>query len=82
MGNMRELDLNEMEQVSGGREYGMTKPPLSKDGCMAERVRDGDTILSIAHRFGLHYQKILDANPGMTRTDTLIPNTYIYIPTR
>lgn len=82
MENMRELDLNEMEQVSGGREYGMAKPPLSKDDRMAERVRDGDTILSIAHRYGLHYQKILDANPGMTRTDTLIPNTYIYIPTR
>ena len=82
MENMRELDLNEMEQVSGGREYGMTKLPQAKDGCIAERVRDGDTILSIARRFGLHYQKILDANPGMTHTDTLIPNTYIYIPTR
>lgn len=80
MKNMRELDLYEMEQVSGGRSYGTEGRLPSKKGCMVYCVREGDTILNLIRIYRLDKDRFMKENPGLRINDTLIPGSYIYIP--
>ena len=80
MENVRELDLNEMEQVSGGKSYGTERRLPCKKGCMVYCVREGDTILNLIRIYRLDRKQFMKENPDMRINDTLIPGSYIYIP--
>jgi len=80
MENMRELDLNEMEQVSGGNSYGTEGRLPYKKGCMVYCVREGDKILNLIRIYRIDKDRFMKENPGMRINDTLIPGSYIYIP--
>ncbi len=77
----RELNLEEMEKVTGGgNEGGYEKKPRAKAGCSIYRIGHGDTLVKIAVRNRTTKNKILSVNPEITNSEFIIPGHYIYIP--
>jgi len=80
MDNMKELNLNELEEVSGGK--GGSKEILPrKEGFICYQIEKGDTLGKLAKRFGTSVAKIMDANVGLINNQNDISRgRYIYIP--
>ena len=77
----RELNLEEMEKVTGGgNEGGYEKKPRDKDGCFIYRICHGDTLDKIAVRNGITKVKILSVNPEIRNPSFIVVGHYIYIP--
>jgi len=77
---MTELNLNEMEQVSGGRggsPYNL--PP--KGGCSVYRIQGGDNLTKIARRYGTSIEFLMNINEGIiiNRND-ITTGYYMYVP--
>ena len=80
MENM-ELNINEMEQVAGGRKQGgYDKKPPVKAGCKIYKVTHGDTLTKIANRNNTTVKKIMAVNPELTDAGFIVSGLYIYIP--
>lgn len=80
MENM-ELNLNEMEDVTGGRNKGgYDKKPGAKRGCKIYKVVHGDTLIKIANRYGTTVDRIMAVNPELTNKNFIVAGCYIYIP--
>ena len=80
MDNM-ELNMNEMEQVIGGKnEGGYTKKPGAKRGCTIYKIVSGDTLIKIARRNNTTVDKIMAVNPELVNRSYIVAGCYIYIP--
>ena len=81
MENMNELNLNELENVTGGKdEAGYEKKPRAKKGCEIYQIQKGDTLGKIAKRKGTTVEKIMAVNPVIKNASFIIAGYYIYIP--
>ena len=77
----RELNANELEQVTGGKKQGgYDKKPREKAHCKIYRIVHGDTLTKIANRYGTTVAKIMAVNPELTSADFIVAGLYIYIP--
>ena len=82
MENMNELNLNELENVTGGKnEGGYTQKPGAKKGCKIYKIVHGDTLTKIANRNNTTVQKIMDVNPELKNPGFIVSGCYIYVPT-
>ena len=75
-----ELNVSEMEQVTGGKCGGYDKKPREKAGCKIYRVVHGDTLTKIANRNNTTVKKIMSVNPELTDPGFIVSGLYIYIP--
>ena len=80
MENMKELNLNEMEEAVGGRGGSSTILP-EKEGMIVYKIARGDTLGKIARRYGTSVQVIAALNPTTIRNiNDITAGYYIYIP--
>jgi murein DD-endopeptidase MepM/ murein hydrolase activator NlpD len=56
------------------------RPPRVPPGVEAYRVRLGDTLASLAQRFGLSPLELVSANPSLESLDRLVVGSVLYIP--
>jgi len=56
------------------------RPPRVPPGVEAYRVRPGDTLASLAQRFGLSPLELVSANPSLESLDRLVVGSVLYIP--
>ena len=78
----KELNLNEMEAVSGGT--GGSKYPLPhKDGCDVYRIESGATLSRIAGRWNTTVDYLMYINEGIiTNRNDITAGRYMYVPHR
>ncbi len=77
----RELNLEEMEKVTGGgNEGGYEKKPRAKAGCSIYRICHGDTLEKIAVRNRTTVVRIMSVNPEIMNSKFIVAGHYIYIP--
>lgn len=80
MDNMNELNLNELEEVSGGKGGSKTVLPR-KDGFICYQIESGDTLGKIAKWYNTTVDKIMAANVGIIKDkNDISAGRYIYIP--
>ena len=76
----KELNLNEMEEVSGGK-GGSKKELARKEGVIVYQIERGDTLKKIASWYGTTVDAIMAANIGIIRNaDDITAGYYIYVP--
>ncbi len=76
----KELNINEMEQVSGGV-AGSPTPLDAKSGCEVYRVIGGDNLTRIAARFNTTVDYLMTLNKGIiTNKNFIRAGFYIYVP--
>lgn len=78
---MKELNPEEMSEVSGGKCGGYSKKPATKKGCKIHRVVHGETLTKIATHYGTTVKKIMAVNPELTDASFIVSGCYIYVPT-
>ena len=78
----KELNLNEMEAVSGGT--GGSKYPLPhKDGCYVYRIESGAPLSRIAGRWNTTVDYLMYINEGIiTNRNDITAGRYMYVPHR
>lgn len=80
MDNM-ELNLNEMEEVVGGKnEGGFLKKPGARAGRKIYRIVSGDTLIKIAKRNNTTVDKLMAINPELKNRNYIVAGCYIYVP--
>jgi len=80
MENM-ELDLNELEEVTGGKnEGGYAKKPAARRGRSIYRIVSGDTLGKIARRYGTTVDQLMAINPELKNKNFIVAGCYIYVP--
>ena len=80
MDNM-EMTMNEMEEVTGGKnEGGFTRKPRAKAGRAIYKVKSGDTLIKIAKRYGTTAQYLMTINPELIRMNYIVAGCYIFVP--
>ena len=81
MDNMEELNLEQIEEVTGGKnEGGYVKKPAAKRGCKIYRIVHGDTLTKIANGDGTTVTKLMAINPELQNKSFIVSGCYIYIP--
>ena len=81
MDNMKELNLNEMEEVTGGKnEGGYEYKPKEKAKCHLYKIQRGDTLGKIATNNKTTVQAIMRVNPELQDANFIIAGCWIYIP--
>ena len=81
MDTMKELALNEMEDVTGGKnEGGYTRKPRGKRGCRIYRIQSGDTLIRIARRNSTTADHLMVINPQLVNRNFIVAGCYIYVP--
>ncbi len=78
MENM-ELNLNEMENISGGKGGSRTPLAPTKDYDVY-RIESGTTMIRIAHRFHTTVDYLMAINPTITNKNDITAGYYMYIP--
>jgi len=77
----KELSLNEMEDVNGGKDNGgYTKKPREKNGCKIYKIQSHDTLIKIAKRYGTTADQLMKLNPQLTNRNFIVAGCYIYVP--
>ena len=77
---MSELNLNEMEQISGGAGGSSTHLP-PKSGCAEHLIQTGETLSRIAGRFGTTVDYLMSINKGIiTNANFIRAGFYMYVP--
>ena len=78
MENM-ELNLNEMEEVVGGKRH--FKPEKDRKGWLQHQVQSGETLIKIANLYGISsYKKIIEWNPHIDpETNMIRAGEYLWI---
>jgi len=81
MDNIRELEMNEMEAVTGGKNEGgyMRRPP-EKEGCFIYQVKPGETLGKIARSNNTTVQQIMAVNKELKNQNFIVARAFIYIP--
>ena len=81
MENMKEVDLNQMEKITGGRnKAGYGYEPREKEGYTIYRIKSGDYLCKIAREHGVSVNSIMRANPELEDPDFIVAGFYLYIP--
>lgn len=81
MDNMNELNLNELEQVTGGNDNGgYRNEPADKAGCGKYKIKKGDNLTRIAKRYNTTVDYLMAINPELTNKNFIVENHYIYVP--
>ena len=76
-----ELNLNEMEEISGGKnEGGYDRPPKEKSGCVIYKIGAGQTLGKIARANGTTVERIMKANKELKNPNFIRAGAYIYLP--
>ncbi len=76
---MSELNLNEMESVSGGQ-GGFPNPLPPKEGLKVYRIQSGDTLVRIARDCKTTVEYLMVINPTISNRKDITPGFYIYVP--
>ena len=80
MDNM-ELNLNEMEEVVGGKnEGGYARKPAARAGRKIYKIVSGDTLIKIAKRNNTTVDKLMAINPELKNRNYIVAGCYIYVP--
>jgi bacteriocin-like protein len=79
MDNMKELNMNEMNNVVGGS-GGSARPLPAKSGCIVYQIVRGDTLGKIARRYGTTAERIKAVNTTIHNLNDITAGYYIYIP--
>ena len=79
MDNMNELNLEEMEAVTGGKLH--FKPEKDRPGWIQHKVSSTDTLIKIANKYNISdWRKIIDWNPHISRETKMIrTGEYLWI---
>ena len=81
MKDRKELNVNELEQVSGGsNDGGYERRPREKAGCFIYKIRRGDTLSGLAGTYGTSVNRIMAVNPELVDPNFIVAGHYIYIP--
>ena len=75
----KELNMNEMEEVSGGKGGSPTVLP-KKDGFEVYKIVHGDTLSGIAKKYKTTVNYLMSINPTITDRDDITSGRYIYVP--
>ena len=79
--DMKELKMNELEQVIGGNDDGgYARKPREKAGCWIYRIKSGDNLSGIAGTYGTSVGSIMSVNPELVNPNFIVAGHYIYIP--
>lgn len=78
---MNELNLNELEKVTGGRGGSPYRLP-EKEHYWVYQIQSGDKLTKIAHRYGTTTQELMRINPSIDNINFIVTGYYIYIPER
>ena len=74
-----ELNLNEMETVSGGK--GGSPTPLAPTAVFdVYRVESGDTLTRIAGKFKTSVSYLMAINPTISSKNDITAGYYMYVP--
>ncbi len=74
-----ELNLNDMEEVAGGKRH--FKPEKDKKGWLQHKVGPGDTLIRLANKYNIpNWRMIRDWNPHINpETNMIIDGEYLWI---
>ena len=75
----RELTLNEMENVVGGRGGSPTRLP-DQAGLIVYKIRSGDKLGTIARTYNTTAEYLKSINHTITNINDITPGYYIYVP--
>lgn len=78
MDNM-ELNVNEMEEVAGGRGGSPTELPRKK-GFKVYRIEKGATMIRIAERNNCTVEYLMSINPTIKDKKDITAGYYMYVP--
>ena len=78
MADIRELNQNEQEQVTGGGGY--RSMPHERKDYIIHRIGYSDTLERLAREYNTTKNEIVKVNRGMDLSSGLTPRYYIYIP--
>ena len=76
-----ELNLNEMEEISGGRGRSRTVLPR-KEGFIVYQIEAGENLTKIAKRYSTTVKAIKAANPTIDNANFIRSGFYIYVPVK
>ena len=77
-----ELNLNEMEQVNGGKGGSVTPLP-PKSGCECYKIKSKQTLSGIAQLYGTTWRYLMSINVGIISNENdITAGRYIYVPKR
>ena len=80
MDNMKELNLNEMDAVTGGAGGSAHMLP-DKQGFEVYKIQKGDTLGKIARRYGTTANELQKINSGtIHNVNSITTGYYIYVP--
>ena len=74
-----EMNLNEMEAVTGGKGGSPTKLP-EKKGFIVYRIQSGDCLSKIAPAFNTTTNYLMAINPTITNKNDITAGYYMYVP--
>lgn len=77
---MTELNMNELNNVTGGSTGGYDKQPKPKKGFMIYHIKKGDTLWALAKKYKTTIDDIVDANPCIKDPNFIVAGFFIYIP--
>ena len=77
LNNSVELNLEDMEQVSGGY-----KRPPEKQGFTIYKIQKGENLTRIAQKYGCTVEQLLAWNPKITNRNLIYSGDYLYIRVR
>lgn len=76
-----ELNMNEMEAVTGGKGGSPTKLP-EKKGFIVYRIQSGDCLSKIAPAFNTTTNYLMSINPTITNKNDITAGYWIYVPAK
>ena len=77
--NNIEMNLNEMEAVTGGK--GGSPTPLTPTAQYdVHRNKGGETLIRIANRYRTTVNYLMDINPTITNKNDITAGYYMYVP--
>ncbi len=80
MDNMKELNLNEMDAIVGGR-GGSPNPLPVKAGCDRYKIVPHDTLSGLANKFHTTVSKLMELNKEfITNKNDITAGFWIYVP--
>ena len=79
MSIMNELNLNEMEAVTGGT-GGSPRQLPPRQGFFCYQIKRGDTLGRIARRYGTTENHLKSINPTIHDINDITAGFYIYVP--
>ena len=76
-----ELNMNEMEAVTGGKGGSPTKLP-EKKGFLVYRIQSGDCLSKIAPAFNTTTNYLMSINPTITNKNDITAGYWFYVPAK